>query len=63
MSAHVAAHLRRQRAVEAAWMLVLRLAMALILAPVFLVVGYCLFKGWRALSCLILICCFWTNLL
>jgi len=43
-------YLRRQRAVERVAIAVLKLCMVLIVTPVALVVGYCLWKGWRALS-------------
>lgn len=43
-------HIRRQRAVEQVAIALLKVCMVLIVAPVGLVVGYCLWKGWRALS-------------
>ncbi len=42
--------MRRQRRIEGAWLLVLRLCMVIILAPVVLVVGYCIARGGRALT-------------
>jgi len=42
--------MRRQRRLEAIWLLVLRVCMVIILAPVVVVVGYCILRGGRALT-------------